>query len=44
MYLEVSASNLPAQNLYEKFNFKPYGERKDYYSKGDSAILYNLDL
>ena len=38
--LEVRASNIPAQNLYKKFNFKEEGIRKGYYSdNGEDAII-----
>lgn len=38
--LEVRASNIPAQNLYKKFNFKEEGIRKGYYSdNGENAII-----
>ncbi|MDU2490168.1 MAG: ribosomal protein S18-alanine N-acetyltransferase [Clostridium celatum] len=38
--LEVRASNIPAQNLYKKFNFKEEGMRKGYYSdNGEDAII-----
>ena len=42
--LEVSSSNLPARKLYEKMGFVPQGERKDYYTKGDDAVLYTLEI
>ena len=42
--LEVSANNISAQKCYKSIGFTPMGVRKDYYSKGDDAILYNLDL
>ena len=42
--LEVSSSNLPAQKLYEKMGFVRQGERKDYYTKGDDAVLYTLEI
>ena len=42
--LEVSANNIPAQKCYKSLGFTQMGVRKDYYSKGDDAILYNLDL
>ena len=46
--LEVSKENLPAQSLYEKYSFKKYGVRPNYYqaSKGRviSAYLYRKDL
>lgn len=40
--LEVRASNLAAQNLYEKFEFKQEGIRKKYYSdnKEDAIIMW----
>ena len=38
--LEVRASNIPAQNLYKKFDFKEEGLRKGYYSdNGEDAII-----
>ena len=42
--LEVSANNIPAQKCYQSAGFTQMGVRKDYYSKGDNAILYHLDL
>ena len=42
--LEVSANNIHAQNCYKSLGFTQRGIRKDYYSKGDDAILYYLDL
>ena len=42
--LEVSAQNISAQKCYKSLGFIQMGVRKDYYSKGDDAILYNLDL
>ena len=44
VFLEVSSSNLPARKLYEKIGFIPQGERKDYYTKGDDAVLYTLEF
>jgi len=44
VFLEVSSSNLPARKLYEKIGFVPQGERKDYYTKGDDAVLYMLEF
>lgn len=38
-FLEVRKSNLKAQRLYEKFNFKPIGERKKYYENTEDAIV-----
>ena len=38
--LEVRTSNIAAQNLYKKFNFKEEGIRKKYYSdNGEDAII-----
>ena len=42
--LEVSANNIPAQKCYKSSGFTQRGIRQDYYSKGDDAILYYLDL
>ena len=42
--LEVNEHNVPAINLYKKFNFKEVGIRKNYYDNTDSAILMTLDL
>ena len=42
--LEVSANNISAQKCYESLGFTQRGIRQDYYSKGDDAILYYLDL
>ena len=40
VFLEVRASNLPAQRLYEKFGFEAYHVRKAYYSAPvEDAIL-----
>ena len=44
IYLEVRADNYPAMKLYESFDFQAVGFRKDYYKKGDDAILYTLEL
>jgi len=42
--LEVRASNQPARNLYESFNFKEYGTRTSYYTNPiEDAILMNLE-
>ena len=42
--LEVNENNLPAIKLYKNFNFKEVGKRKNYYKKGDTAILMTLEL
>ena len=42
--LEVNETNLPAINLYKKYNFKQVGLRKKYYNNTDNAILMSLEL
>jgi ribosomal-protein-alanine N-acetyltransferase len=43
-YLEVRASNLPAQKLYEGFGFKVVGRRKKYYQDNqEDALLMKLE-
>ena len=42
--LEVNSNNIPARKCYESLGFKSVGKRKNYYSKGEDAILYNLDI
>ena len=44
IYLEVSEGNVVAQHLYKSLGFKQKGIRKDYYEKGNHALLYHLDL
>ena len=39
-FLEVRQGNSPARTLYEKHGFVEYGERKNYYGDGETAILY----
>ena len=41
--LEVNSINNVAINLYEKYNFKKYGIRKNYYGEND-AILMKLEM
>ena len=44
-YLDVRASNLSAQSLYQKFGFKPVGRRKDYYTLPDEdAIVMAMSI
>ncbi|TKJ39846.1 ribosomal-protein-alanine N-acetyltransferase [candidate division LCP-89 bacterium B3_LCP] len=38
-YLEVRASNLPAQKLYFKYGFAPITVRKNYYPDGEDALI-----
>ncbi|MGN1269910.1 MAG: ribosomal protein S18-alanine N-acetyltransferase [Clostridia bacterium] len=42
--LEVNENNLPAINLYKKYNFKQVGLRKKYYNNTNNAILMSLEL
>ena len=42
--LEVNLNNIPAQKLYEKFDFKVVGIRKKYYNNTDDAIIYTKNL
>ena len=42
--LEVRENNLSAIHLYELFNFKEVGKRKNYYKNGDTAILMTRKL
>lgn len=42
--LEVNENNLPAIHLYELFDFKEVGKRKNYYKNGDTAILMTYIL
>ena len=37
--LEVKESNIPAIKLYEKFEFKNLGIRKNYYNNTENAII-----
>lgn len=38
--LEVRSSNLPAQKLYEKHDFKQISIRKNYYDNAEDALIY----
>jgi [ribosomal protein S18]-alanine N-acetyltransferase len=44
--LEVRASNMPAQRLYEKYGFRPAGVRRRYYSDNneDAIIMWTERL
>ena len=44
IFLEVSAHNFSAQKCYKSLGFTQRGVRKNYYSRGDDAILYYLEL
>jgi len=42
--LEVRVSNLGAQQLYERFGFRPIGVRKNYYQEvGEDALMMWVD-
>lgn len=40
--LEVNEENIPAQNLYKKYNFLTVGMRKNYYGLNKNAIIMTL--
>ena len=40
--LEVNDSNINAIKLYEKYNFKKIGLRKNYYGQNENAIIMTL--
>lgn len=40
VFLEVSSTNDGAIALYKKFGFEQYNMRRDYYGKGDDALLF----
>ena len=42
--LEVNINNIPAINLYKKYNFKEVGIRKKYYNNIDDAIIMTYNL
>ena len=42
--LEVSINNISARKCYQSLGFVKGEVLKDYYSKGDDAILYNLEI
>ena len=42
--LEVNSKNIPAKNLYEKFDFKIVGLRKKYYNNTDDAIIMTKEF
>lgn len=42
--LEVNNKNIPAINLYKKYNFKEVGVRKKYYNDIDDALIMTLEL
>lgn len=44
IFLEVSEKNEPAKKLYTKLGYKEFNRRKDYYGKGEDALLLQLQL
>lgn len=42
--LEVRATNIDAQQLYERFGFAPVGKRKGYYAGEDAIVMWALDV
>lgn len=42
--LEVNSNNVPAINLYKKFNFQEVGLRKKYYNNTDDALIMTKKL
>ncbi|HHU43628.1 MAG: ribosomal protein S18-alanine N-acetyltransferase [Bacillota bacterium] len=42
--LEVNETNTAAINLYEKFGFKLFGKRKNYYQNTHDALIYWKEL
>lgn len=44
IFLEVRKFNFAAISLYKKFHFNEDGERKNFYSDGESAILMHKDI
>ncbi|SFV67471.1 Ribosomal-protein-S18p-alanine acetyltransferase [hydrothermal vent metagenome] len=44
IFLEVRNSNLIAQELYKKLNFIVFGKREKYYSNGEDALLFQLNI
>ena len=44
LLLEVSQSNVTAENFYNKFDFSTVGIRKNYYKDGSDALLKEKNL
>lgn len=44
LFLEVDASNAPAEALYRRFGFAEVGRRRRYYKSGGDALVMRLDL
>ena len=44
VFLEVNNMNMKAINLYKKYGFCEYGQRKNYYGENQDAILMKLKI
>ena len=44
IFLEVSHTNLTAENFYNRFNFSTVGKRKNYYKDGTDALIKEKKL
>ena len=44
LLLEVSQSNITAENFYSRFDFFTVGTRKNYYKDGSDALLKEKKL
>lgn len=44
VFLEVAASNIPAQRLYKKLEYQVVNTRKAYYPNGDDALMMEKRL
>ncbi len=44
LLLEVSQSNITAENFYNRFDFSTVGIRKNYYKNGSDALLKEKNL
>ena len=42
--LEVNINNIPAINLYKKYNFEEVGIRKKYYNNVEDALIMTKKL
>lgn len=43
IFLEVRSSNIAAQKLYQQHQFQCIGQRKNYYSNGEDALIYQYN-
>ena len=44
LFLEVSHTNLAAENFYDRFNFSTVGIRRNYYKDGSDALIKEKKL